>query len=353
VNELSENLIDVSIITVSYNCREYLQQCLAAVRKVIDQTELSVEMIVVDNDSTDGTKNFINDEKYRWVKWIESPNLGFAAGNNRGMESARGKYFFLINPDTEIPEGILDQLVAFIGDRPRTGLVGPRLVFGDGTLQISALDSEPTLLTAFLENTLLDRVFYRLFPFWIYPGKYFSAKMHDRTRVVDHVLGAAMFLPREVYEKVGPLDSNFFFSREESDWQKRIKMAGWEIVYWPEVTVVHHEGKASGEARFTQNWSNKLDLDLPAAFRYERKWRGSVSAFILMLIYWCGAVWTLEVLLILYVIVSLLGGFFPFKKDKWLHSIIYIMHYHWNILKWMAGRLISGRSVYEDKLGRK
>lgn len=328
--------------------------CLDATRKVIDSTDLAVEMIVVDNNSTDGTKNLSKDEKYGWVRWVDADNRGFAAGNNRGMELARGDYFFLINPDTEIELGILDKLVEFVRQRNEVGLVGPRLVYGDSSLQISALDSEPSLLTAFWENTLLDRVMYRLFPKWIYPGKYFSVSMHDRTRQVDHVLGAAMFLSRRVYDKVGALDEQtFFFSREESDWQKRIKQAGWKIIYWPEVTVIHHEGKASGEARFTQNWSNKLDLDLPAAFRYERKWRGEWSAFALMLIYWFGSIWTILVLIPVYLLISIFGLMWSKKREKWLHSIVYIMYYHWHIIKWLVRRWFGRKSVFEDKLGRK
>lgn len=344
---------DITIITVSYNCREYLQMCLDAVKKAMDKSDLAIEMIVVDNDSTDGTKDLAKEERYKWVRWIDADNRGFAAGNNRGMEVAKGEYFFLINPDTEIGPDILDKLVDFIKERDEVGLVGPRLVYGDGSLQISALDSEPTLLTALLENTLLDRVLYRLFPNWIYPGKYFSVKMHDRMRIVDHVLGAAMFLPRQVYKKVGWLDEEtFFFSREESDWQKRIKQAGWKIIYWPEVTVVHHEGKASGEARFTQNWPKKLDLDLPAAFRYERKWRGGFSAWLLMMIYFFGSIWTISVLISVYLLVSIFGLLWPKRREKWLHSIVYIMYYHWNVLKWLAKRWLGGKSVYEDKLGR-
>lgn len=348
------NLIDVSIITVSYNCREYLQMCLDAVKKAMANSHLNVEMIVVDNDSTDGTKAIKNDKKYEWIKWIDAENKGFAAGNNRGMELAKGKYLFLINPDTEIGPDNLFKLKEFIESKENVGMVGPRLVYGDGSLQISALDSEPTLLTAFLENTLLDRVFYKLFPDRIYPGKYFSIKLHDRIREVDHVLGAAMFLPREVFDKVGRLDEDcFFFSREESDWQKRIKLAGWRVLYWPEVTVIHHEGKASGEARFSQNWPKKLDLDLPSAFRYERKWRGGFSAWILMMIYFLGSIWTISILLWFYLAVSIFGWLMPKKRERWLHSIVYIMYYHWNIIKWLVGRWVKGKSVYEDVLGRK
>lgn len=332
---------DISIITVSYNCKKYLQECLQSVAEEIKNCGLNVEMIVVESESTDGTKKLIGLKKYKWVKWMEVKNRGFGAGNNVGMKIAKGKYIFLLNPDTKIVKNALNEMFEYMQMHEDIGVLGPRIVYGDGSLQISAYDSYPGLWSAFLENTLLDRLGYWLFPKWIYPGKLFSRALHTKKqREVAHLLGAALMVRKLVYEVVGGFDERFFLYRDETDWQYRIKLAEWKIVYYPLATVIHFEGKSTGDTRFKkENWMRKLDMYLPSVYKYQNKWGGWISEYLLWMIYVLGSVWTILVLMVVGIVNNTLGWVVNRWREKINKSIVDIVSYHWAILYWHVRKL--------------
>jgi GT2 family glycosyltransferase len=195
-------------------------------------------------------------------------NLGYTGGNNLGLAQARGRYLFVLNPDTEVRPGALEALRAYLDMHPRVGAAGPLLMQPDGTPQPTRRRF-PTFGLAFFESTWLQRLAPRA---WL--RRYYAEDLPaDEPAAVDWVVGAALFVRRAVYEQVGGLDEGFFMYSEELDWQRRIRAAGWEVHHVPAARVVHHEAGSS--------------VQVPAAthirfntskVRYYRKYHGAAAA---------------------------------------------------------------------------
>jgi N-acetylglucosaminyl-diphospho-decaprenol L-rhamnosyltransferase len=273
--------VDLSVIIVSWNVRDLLRKCLWAVDRgpwsvdgvpTTDHRPLSTEVIVVDNASSDGTVEMLRAE-FPDVRVIpNSENVGFTRGNNQALAVAQGRYLFLLNPDTELRPGALQTLIDYADAHPHAGIIGPRLFYGDGTLQ-SSRRRFPTLATAFLESTKLQQWFPRNRALTRY---YMLDMSDDATQEVDWVNGSAMFVRREVYDQIGGFDEAFFMYSEELDWCYRAKQAGWQIVYLPTAQITHYEGKSSEQvvaARDIYFHSSKI--------RFFRKYRGALVAEIL------------------------------------------------------------------------
>jgi N-acetylglucosaminyl-diphospho-decaprenol L-rhamnosyltransferase len=260
----------LSIIIVSWNTRDLLARCLDSLQAA--SGGLDVEIIVVDNASQDGTPDIVR-QRFPEVLLLEpGQNLGFAAGNNLGLSRARGQWLMLLNPDTEVGEGVLQSLITFLQKHPMIGVVGPPLWYATGERQ-SSRRRFPTLFTLFLESTPLEH--------WVRPllRRYY---MDDRplhsAHPVDWLVGAAILMRRAVYESVGGLDERFFMYFEETDWQRRIKGAGWPIWYVPDGRIIHHESAAAGKIvalRYIRFNASKI--------AYAARWHGIVWARLLRL----------------------------------------------------------------------
>ncbi len=234
----------LSIVIVSWNVCDLLQGCLESIQESLDSQEndLPVEIIVVDNASTDGTAEMVG-QRFPDVHLIETgENLGFTGGNNLGLEAAQGEYLFLLNPDTQITGDALRTLVNYMDAHPTVGAVGPKLVTDDGSAQPSRRRF-PTLWTAVFESTWLQPIA----PKRVLDQYYMADQPDDETQAVDWVEGAALMIRRSVYESVGELDSRFFMYSEELDWQRRIKQSGWEIHYVPDAQVLHFGSRSSDQ----------------------------------------------------------------------------------------------------------
>jgi len=145
-----------------------------------------------------------------------------------------------------------------------------------------------------------------------------------------------------VYETVGEFDEQFFMFREETDWQYRIKSAGWDIVYMPQAIVIHHEGKSTGETRFVkEKWMRKLNLYLPSVYKYQKKWGGLLSEWLLWMIYIFGSIWTMIVLTLVWLLNNVFGWLKNDYRKKVNKSINNIATYHWAILYWHVRKLMS------------
>lgn len=228
--------MDISIIVVNWNVKDLLRSCLDS----IQVGGLPVEVIVVDSASTDGSPEMIR-EHFPGVKLIEpGENVGFTRGNNIGIQASRGRFIFLLNPDTEIVGNAIDLMAAYMADHPQVGVIGPQLLNDDGTVQ-SSRRHFPTIWTAIFESTWLQP----FAPRRILDRYYVRDHSDDETLSIDWVQGAAIFARREVFDQVGLLDEGFFMYSEEMDWQRRVKTAGWEVVYYPEAQVIHYSGKSS------------------------------------------------------------------------------------------------------------
>ena len=278
--------MDLSVIIVSWNVRDLLRQCLLSVNSSQysessfqssrpPNTEcriLNTEIIVVDNASADGTVEMLRAEFPEARVIPNSKNVGFTRGNNQALAVAQGRYLFLLNPDTELRPGTLQTLYDYAEAHPRTGIIGPRLVYGDGTPQ-SSRRRFPSLATAFLESTKLQQWFPRN---GVLARYYMLDTPDDATQEVDWINGSAMFVRREMYEQIGGLDESFFMYSEELDWCYRAKQAGWHVIYLPTAQVTHYEGKSSEQVVASRDiyfHSSKI--------RFFRKYRGALAAEIL------------------------------------------------------------------------
>lgn len=234
--------MDLSICIVSYNCRELLANCLESIRA--HSGRLSVEVIVTDNASTDGTVAMVR-ERFPEGRLIASrENLGFAAGTNRAMAAASGDVLMMLNPDTEVRPGALEHLVHFLRERSEAGAAGPRIMGADGRLQLTC-HTFPTLWLTLVGQLGLHRAFPGSRALGAYDMTWWA---HDRPRRVDWISGACIAVHREAWERVGPLDEGYFMYSEDVDWCYRLSKAGYERWYLPGAAIVHHEAGSWGEA---------------------------------------------------------------------------------------------------------
>ena len=227
---------DISVVIVTWNVRERLRTCLAS----LPSPEAGIEIIVVDAASADGTAAMVTAE-FPHVRLIAiTENVGASRGINLGMAEARGRYGFILNPDTEVVGDALACMSAYMDVHPRVGVLGPQLIFADQSVQ-SSRRRFPTLATAFFESTWLQP----LAPRGLLRRYYATDLPLDQPVQVDWLVGAALFFRREIWDQVGRWDEQFFMYSEELDWQRRIDSAGWQIVYFPAAQVRHFEAQSS------------------------------------------------------------------------------------------------------------
>lgn len=229
----------VSVVIVNYNGRRYLADCLKALRYTDD---LDIEVIVVDNGSTDGSLDLLAQDGRTSLKVIRAKlNLGFGRANNLGASVARGKYYLLLNTDCFLRPGALETLVTVLEERPGVGIVGPRLLNANGTLQPSCHNFPlPTVL--FLEQSLLWKLLVGI-PFL--RDRFLIASPHDRERRVDWMAGACLLVRAEAYRAAGGFDERYFFYWEETDLCLRITQLGWGVLFEPRAQAVHLGGGSS------------------------------------------------------------------------------------------------------------
>ncbi|MFV9504417.1 MAG: glycosyltransferase family 2 protein [Oscillochloridaceae bacterium umkhey_bin13] len=240
----------LGIIIVSWNVADVLRCCLLAVTKSLADHGLTATIYVVDNASHDGTPTMLQAE-FPAVHLIEAgANLGFGAGNNLALRlalAAAHRYLLLLNPDTKPEADAIPQLVYWLESHPKVALVGPRLIYGDGTPQPSRRRF-PNWLSMAWESTPLER---------LWPGNPWAARYRcadrpdDHEQAVDWLVGAALLVRAEAVRRGGLFDERFFMYSEELEWQARLSRA-WghseAIWYTPTATIHHYEGKSSEQA---------------------------------------------------------------------------------------------------------
>jgi len=232
----------LSIIIVNFNTKEVLRKCLASIEKLETGNKQSLllrnwklETIVVDNGSTDGSVEAI-EARYKDIKILRNKeNLGFAKAVNQGIKQATGEYILLLNPDTEVKPNVLEELIKFVQNHPKAGVVGARLLNPDGSIQPSVYHF-PTIWRAIRE-------------FWLgRKGEYDKyAPLEKKTIDVEAVTGAAMLIPRKTIEKVGLLDERYFLYFEDLDYCRRIKKAGLKVYYCPSAEIIHGHGESAAQ----------------------------------------------------------------------------------------------------------
>jgi hypothetical protein len=229
--------MDISVVIVAWNAKSYLELCLESLEAAPPRR--SMETLVVDNASADGSAEMI-ETRFPWVKLIKSgENLGFAKGNNVAIRQGQGRYIALVNPDVIVLPGCLDALADFLDQNPRVGNVGPRVLNPDMTLQ-SSCRRFPTLWNNFCSATGLATAFKNS---RLVAGEHMFYFPHDRTMAVDVLVGCFSMIRREAFDAVGLLDEALFMYGDDVDWCRRCWKAGWEVVFFPGGQAIHDRGK--------------------------------------------------------------------------------------------------------------
>lgn len=230
----------LSVVIVSWNVRDDLRECLQSLLHT-EAPPLDMEVIVVDNASTDGTAEMVRREFQRVQLLVNDRNLGYTRANNIGIRLSRGKYILLLNPDTVVHKGALQALIACAEAHPEAGIIGAKLLNPDGSVQRSAR-SFPDIGAGLFRNTPLGR----LFPQNPFVRRYLLADFgYDAVREVDWVSGAAMLVRREVFERIGLLDERFWAYCEDVDLCWRAWQAGFKVLFCPDAVIVHKVGRSS------------------------------------------------------------------------------------------------------------
>lgn len=231
---------DLSIIIVNYNVKEFILNSLDSIKKSSDGFE--VETIVIDNASKDGSVEAIA-KQFPEVNLIASnENLGFGKANNLGLEKAKGKYILLLNPDTILKEDTIAKMIEFFEKNKDAGLAGCKVLNPDGTLQLPCRRSFPGPWTAFTKVSGLSKLFPKNKLFAKYNLTYLD---ENKTYEVDAVSGSFMMLRREVYEKIGGFDPQFFMYGEDLDLCYRVQKAGYKVYYVHSTEIIHYKGEST------------------------------------------------------------------------------------------------------------
>jgi len=239
--------LTLSIIVVSYNVREFLEQALVSIKKAVEN--ISCEIFVVDNASSDGSPDIVA-KKFPDVKLIRnSENLGFAKANNQAIRTSRGRYVCIINPDTIVQENTFFRVIEFLDNNAKVGAVGCKILNPDGTLQLACRRSYPTPWVAFTKIVGLARLFPKSKIFGRYNLTFLDP---EQTAEVEAISGSFMVVRRETIDQVGMLDESFFMYGEDLDWCFRIRKGGWKIYYLPTTQIVHFKGESSKKSPFEQ-----------------------------------------------------------------------------------------------------
>jgi GT2 family glycosyltransferase len=257
-------MLDLGIVITNYNTRDLLRTCLHTV--FASQGDFAFRVAVVDNDSSDGSAEMVAAEFPQVELIANAENEGYPRANNRGLRALgfgaqpgiqpadqlsdrrassqvmRPAFALLLNPDTELPPDALTRMLGFMAQHPEAGIVGPKLVLRDGSLDLACRRSFPTPVVSFYRLTGLSRLFPHSPRFGRYNLTYLDP---DQLAEVDSVVGAFMLVRGEAIDQAGLMDEQFFMYGEDLDWAYRIKEAGWKVYYNPAVTVLHVKRAAS------------------------------------------------------------------------------------------------------------
>jgi GT2 family glycosyltransferase len=233
-----------SVIIVNYNVKYFIEVCLHSVLRAAKA--ISAEVIVVDNNSTDGSIQLIKN-KFPEVILIENKeNLGFGKANNQGVAIAKGEYILFLNPDTVMPEDFLAKTTGYLDTHSEAGSIGPKLLDGKGQFAPDGKKSFPSLSVAIFKTTGINKIFSKS-PYF---NKYYAVHIgENETAAVDVLSGCCMMVRKSVIDKIGgAFDEDYFMYCEDVDLSYRIQKAGYKNIYYPEATLIHYKGESTRKA---------------------------------------------------------------------------------------------------------
>lgn len=259
---------DVSILIVHTFEQRLIRQTLRGIRRAAPQ--LHVEILIIDNNPAAGIFSMLQAE-FPEVRYFAKQNQGFGSAMNVGMEAAKGKYILVFNPDIIISAGALEKLHAYMEAHPEVGMVGPKLLNADGTLQYSCNRYHEPLVPV-LRRTPLGRL-----PFGKRKVDHFLMKdiSHAEIIEVDWLMGSSLFTRAEALRKVGYFDERFFMYFEDTDLCWRFWEAGYKVVYNPESVMVHYHRRASADGSLFKQLRSPLTWHhIRSAYKFFRKHSG-------------------------------------------------------------------------------
>ena len=225
----------LSVVIVSYNVRDYLENCLQSVSRALEGIE--GEVFVVDNHSDDDSVETVRSQ-YPWVRLIENQeNMGFSRANNIAIREARGEYVLLLNPDTIVEEATLREVLRFMEEHPKAGGAGVMMHNADGSLAPESRRALPTPWVSCLKMLGFTKRYYMSHLPWDQPGR------------IEVISGAFCFLRKKALDEVGLLDEDFFMYGEDIDLSYRLMKGGWENWYLPS-PITHFKGKSTQKSDY-------------------------------------------------------------------------------------------------------
>lgn len=262
--------MELSIVITSYRNPELLKLCLDSVKKYGVFSER--EIIVADSASEEDTEIMMREE-YPDVKFFPfKKNAGFQALLEKGIKACQGEYLLLINGDIIVSKGAIEKLISYLRENPDTGIVGPRLLNFNETLQYSCFRFYKPL-TIIYRRTFLGRFrFAQSHLNWFLMKDY----DHEKPKEVDWLMGSALLISKKAIEKVGLMDTRFFMYMEDVDWCRRFWENGFKVVYYPFAKMYHYHGKGSAKGGlFRSLFFNQLTrVHILSAVKYFWKYRG-------------------------------------------------------------------------------
>ena len=277
-NKNSEKEIDVSIVIVNYNVKDFLHQCLTSIEKA--KHNLSLEVFVVDNDSTDGSMDFLeplfrNSDTIKYFFIRSKENLGFAKANNIAIKQAKGKYLLILNPDTILAEDTLNEMINYMEQNPEVGISGCKVLNADGSFQLQCRRGFPTPWTSFCKLFGLQKIF---------PNSKLFAKYNqtfrpvDETYYIDAVIGAFMFCDTKLIQEIGGFDETYFMYGEDLDLCRQVQLKGRFVAYFHKTTIIHFKGESTRRSSI-----NEIKHSYQAMEKFASKYFANSKLFILFL----------------------------------------------------------------------
>jgi GT2 family glycosyltransferase len=312
-------MIRLSIVIVTWNAKKYVAECLESLQAYANDP--SVEIIVVDNASIDGTPELVRDSHPTVTLVRKDENLGFAKANNVGIRMSKGEYVFLINSDVHVLDGCIETILEHMKQNPKIGLLGPKMLGADRKAYRSYMGA-PTVWNSFCRALALDVLFPNSKLFGGYLMPYFK---RDHIAEVDVVNGWFWATRKEALDQVGLLDETFFMYGEDMDWCKRFREAGWKVVYYPDAESIHYGGASSSKAPIRFYIEKEK-----ANYQYMKKHYGRVSQLAYL-----GVIWIAQV-------VRLAGLSFLFLAGKKQSDTSYKAQRSVACMRWIMGFRYQG-----------
>lgn len=239
---MEKKKIDLSVIILSYNTKELFKHCLKSVF-ASETDSYKIEVIVVDNASTDGSSLMVKKEFPEINLIVSEKNLGFAGGNNLALKEAKGEYILFLNSDTEVVPDAFRKMIGFMDKNPKVGASTAKTILFSGGMDIDCHRGFPTPWASICYFLGLESLFSKSRLFGQYHKFYLDL---DKPHEIDAGFGTFMFVRREALKEAGNWDESYFFYGEDLDLFYRIKEAGWKVMFYPEPLLVHHKGASSG-----------------------------------------------------------------------------------------------------------